>query len=88
MGERAAANREAFWENPKDPRHGTPNGYSNLGCGCDPCTAAWADYHLAYMRRHPEQRERAADRNIDLRGGTRTRPYAPRPERWRDLESA
>lgn len=25
---------------PGDPRHGTANGYSNLGCRCDKCRAA------------------------------------------------
>lgn len=42
-----------------DPRHGTSNGYTNLGCHCPPCTAAWAKAHVAYMDRHPEQREKA-----------------------------
>jgi len=26
---------------PDDPRHGTVNGYSNLGCRCDDCKSAW-----------------------------------------------
>lgn len=25
-----------------DPRHGTPNGYTNHGCRCAPCKTAWA----------------------------------------------
>lgn len=29
---------------PDDPRHGTANGYNNLGCRCDRCRAAWAAY--------------------------------------------
>lgn len=40
---------------PDDPRHGTANGYHNLGCRCRPCQLAWNETHLAYMRRHPEQ---------------------------------
>ena len=27
---------------PEDARHGTPNGYGNWGCRCEPCTAAHA----------------------------------------------
>ena len=27
-----------------DPRHGTDNGYRNLGCRCEPCTTAEAEY--------------------------------------------
>jgi hypothetical protein len=48
-----------------DPRHGTLNGYSNLGCRCDgnygcrcrDCTTAWTDEHRA--RRQRRQREDA-----------------------------
>lgn len=32
-----------------DPRHGTVNGYSNLGCRCDECRASWAS-HLQAQR--------------------------------------
>lgn len=28
----------------RDPRHGTPNGYTNLRCHCEPCRAANAAY--------------------------------------------
>lgn len=45
---------------PDDPRHGTPNGYTNQKCRCRPCTDAWAATHRAYMARHPEQKMRAA----------------------------
>lgn len=40
-----------------DPRHGTPNGYGNLGCRCDECRAAHAANHAAYMRRKREAGE-------------------------------
>jgi hypothetical protein len=29
---------------PDDPRHGTTNGYNNLGCRCDACRAAKLEY--------------------------------------------
>lgn len=32
-----------------DPRHGTVNGYGNLGCRCDACRRAHAENHAAYM---------------------------------------
>jgi hypothetical protein len=40
-----------------DPRHGTPNGYGNLGCRCDACRAAHAINHAAYMKRKRESGE-------------------------------
>lgn len=36
----------AFRANLDDPRHGTKNGYDNLGCRCDRCKAA----HLGVWR--------------------------------------
>ncbi|WP_369069086.1 helix-turn-helix domain-containing protein [Kineococcus terrestris] len=42
--------REAFRADPADERHGSANGYRNLGCRCPACTAAWSRY----------RRERAA----------------------------
>lgn len=51
----------------KDPAkaHGV-NGYTNLGCRCEVCRAAWATYHLQYGRRyqqaHPERIKAANDR--------------------------
>jgi hypothetical protein len=42
---------------PDDPRHGTANGYINLGCRCVPCKGAYADW----MR---EARARRASREI------------------------
>ena len=29
-----------------DSRHGTPTGYGNNRCRCDPCTDAWAAYSV------------------------------------------
>jgi hypothetical protein len=44
---------------PDDPRHGTANGYDNLGCRCPPCTSAWADYiHERRMARNDNARLR------------------------------
>lgn len=34
-----------------DPRHGTPNGYSNLDCRCQPCRDAWNAYIKARNHR-------------------------------------
>jgi len=48
-----------------DVRHGTPNGYQNLGCRCVPCTGAWADYFYKLS-----QRERAPLPSGDPRHGT------------------
>ena len=39
----ADAARERFQSDPDDPRHGTYNGYNNLGCRCDRCQAANAE---------------------------------------------
>lgn len=41
-----------------DPRHGTVNGYVNLGCRCAVCGYAWKGYHAKYVARHPEVNER------------------------------
>lgn len=63
-----------------DPRHGTSNGYINLGCRCQPCRDAHAAKHREYMRTHPEQREKARLRELASRG----RPPAPRKQSdWR-----
>ena len=43
------AERSARELAPDDPRHGTTNGYGNLGCRCEPCTAAHRVNHQAYM---------------------------------------
>lgn len=34
-----------------DPRHGTTNGYGNLGCRCDACRKANRENHARYMER-------------------------------------
>ncbi|MGC5661569.1 very short patch repair endonuclease [Micromonospora sp. WMMD723] len=34
---------------PDDPRHGTTNGYGNLGCRCDLCREAHRRKHVRYM---------------------------------------
>jgi hypothetical protein len=37
-----------------DRRHGTANGYGNLGCRCAECRAAHAAHHRAYIKRQRE----------------------------------
>ncbi len=66
-----------FWDDARDPRHGTVNGYTNLLCSCDRCREAWRVAHKAYMHRD-NNLEKHADRAIAARGGTRTKPYKPR----------
>ena len=39
--------------NENDPRHGTLNGYSNLGCRCVRCKVPW----VAYCKRRREERK-------------------------------
>ncbi|MEZ0493180.1 hypothetical protein AB2L28_13135 [Kineococcus sp. TBRC 1896] len=34
----------AFRADLQDPRHGSANGYRNLRCRCERCTAAWTTY--------------------------------------------
>src|SRR5512146_1820006 len=36
---------------PDDQRHGTTNGYNNLGCRCDRCRAAWTEYYVEWTHR-------------------------------------
>ena len=59
----------AFRANTADPRHGTPNGYCNLGCRCQRCTEGWRVDHLAYMQQRPEQAARQRDRDRVRRWG-------------------
>jgi len=35
---------------PADPRHGTVNGYTNLGCRCRPCTVVASAVNAANKR--------------------------------------
>jgi hypothetical protein len=44
---------------PGDPRHGTTNGYNNLGCHCPACRTAWA------AERKSQQAKRAARLALD-----------------------
>lgn len=41
---------------PDDPRHGTNNGYDNLGCRCAPCREAKRVYQLDYAHRTGRRR--------------------------------
>jgi len=50
---------------PDDPRHGTTNGYGNLGCRCERCRQANRENHLAYMHK-----QRAAGRVLGRHGST------------------
>ncbi|WP_432563647.1 hypothetical protein [Kineococcus sp. SYSU DK003] len=36
--------KATFLADPTDPRHGSANGYRNLGCRCQGCTDAWTAY--------------------------------------------
>ena len=45
---------------PDDIRHGTLNGYRNLGCRCQPCRDANTAAMRVYRHAHPEQSERQA----------------------------
>lgn len=44
---RARAKRKGGLPDPNDPRHGTPNGYLNLGCRCGSCREAARDHNRA-----------------------------------------
>jgi hypothetical protein len=76
---------EAFQNDPDDPRHGTNNGYTNLGCGCDKCREAHNAYHLDYMRRHPEQYHRASLRERHKRDPDGSKA-ARRDAEWRERQ--
>lgn len=54
--------RQKIFTGDGDPRHGTTNGYSNLGCRCDECKTAHADYHREYMHGDPDRLRRHANR--------------------------
>lgn len=49
-------------------RHGSTSTYRNHGCRCDECKAANTQGHARYMAAHPEQREKARQRNRIARG--------------------
>lgn len=52
-----------------DPRHGTYNGYNNLGCRCPPCTAENTRYLTEW--RHMTGRNRTAEGRAAVRVGRR-----------------
>lgn len=39
-----------------DPRHGTPNGYTNYGCRCEPCRAAGSEANKRRRKRREARR--------------------------------
>ena len=46
---------------PGDPRHGTVNGYSNLGCRCDKCRASWASHQQTQRAKRAQRGLPASD---------------------------
>lgn len=75
----------AFWNDPEDPRHGTTNGYGNLECRCEPCTAANTAFHRKYMHDNREQRIVAAARNRHPdRPISEDHPYQERRAKWKE----
>ena len=87
LGPKAQAARDKFLKDLDDPRHGTTNGYGNLGCRCDGCTEAWRVRHLTYMHGNPERMERHAEREMKRRGVKRQRVYKIRPKARVEIES-
>lgn len=51
---------------PDDPRHGTPNGYGNLGCRCDSCRRANAENHAQYMAKVRAEGRTLGEHGTDL----------------------
>jgi hypothetical protein len=86
LGPKAEANRKKFYENPDDPRHGSTNGYGNLGCKCERCTKAWAERHLKYMHEDPDRMRRHAEREMKRRGIQRKRAYKPKPPKIKETD--
>ena len=80
LGPKALATRKKFQENLDDPRHGSTNGYGNLGCRCEKCTEAWRVRHLTYMHGKPDRMVKHAEREMKRRGAERQRPYKARPK--------
>ena len=46
---------------PDDPRHGTTNGYGNLGCRCEACREAHRQNHNRYMKKVRESGQLLGD---------------------------
>lgn len=59
--------RSRIYPGDGDPRHGTPNGYRNLGCHCDDCKAANAKEQHRYMHADPVRLQRHAERMAQKR---------------------
>lgn len=55
-----------------DPRHGTANGYNNLGCRCTRCRSAWAERQRARSRQ-PVRPDKHGT-NLNYRRGCRCDP--------------
>ena len=76
---------------PDDRRHGS-NGYGNLGCRCEVCTAANTAHHRKYMASHSEQRAKAAAYNKEWIQRPESQAwleaYRQTPERKRKLREA
>jgi hypothetical protein len=68
---------------PDDPRHGTTNGYGNLGCRCDACREAARVSHAAYMTR-----VRAEGRIVGGHGTTTAYDTGCRCNRCREAHNA
>lgn len=62
-----------------DPRHGTSNGYGNLGCRCDLCRAAWARY-IVKLGHNRENMRRVRQRQAEAAGRS-LRPYKTQPKK-------
>lgn len=79
--------------NRSDTRHGTENGYSNLGCRCRRCRAAHAEYHYAglYDMRFRNSlgacRVRGCQRPVAKSHPAARRCYHHHPERDRIAEA-
>lgn len=54
-----------------DPRHGTPNGYNNLGCRCPECREAQRIAMNKYMHADPQRLVRHRDRMRARRARTK-----------------
>jgi hypothetical protein len=50
--ERKQPSKKPGLEDPSDPRHGTTNGYGNLGCRCERCRAANTMAHRELLARY------------------------------------